>query len=63
MTVTGTKKKSYDIPVSILEVINLAILRESTRKVIFNEKEMLLKMICESPTFQKYLREWEEIEK
>jgi len=63
MTVTGTKKKSYDMPVTVLRVINLAILNESTPRVIFNEREMLLKMVHESPTFQKYLKEWGEIKK
>jgi hypothetical protein len=63
MTVTGTKKKSYDVPIRILEVINLAILNESTPKVIFNEREMLLKMIQESPTFRRYARQLEKTKK
>lgn len=57
MTVKGTKKKSIDIPVTMLEVINLARMKESTQKVIFNEREMILKMLKESATFRRYQKQ------
>jgi len=57
MTVKGTKKKSIDIPVTMLEVINLARIKESTQKVIFNEREIILKMLKESATFRRYQKQ------
>ncbi len=54
MTAKGAKKKTFDIPIEVLKVINVAILKESTQEKVLSEKEMFLIMIKESATFQKY---------